>query len=568
MRFRLFVATLIITAASIAQADFVRNFDVVIKVQKDASLDVTETIDVVFESPRHGIYRFIPVRYSRHGNPFSIEFRLDSITDENGNALAYSRARQGRDISMKIGDKDVTITGPQTYKLHYVVRRAINFFGEAPELYWNATGDQWPYPIQNATATVIPPDGVSPDQVRTTSFVGPPGSTTPGEAIARSDSIVFSAGRVLPAGSGLTIVAGFPAGSVTKPSLAQELMWFISDWWPVAVFPAIAIGIVYFIWRRSGRDEGAGTQAVAVEFEPPKDLSPSEVGTLIDESCDTPDIIATLIDLAARGWLTITELPGKKILFLSSQDYEFTRIIPPPQNDVLKPHEKKFLDGLFEHGSSSTLLSEQKEKFYTNIDPIRKSIYSALMSKRMFRQHPEHVRNLWRGIGVAAFVLGVVLTVALDRHRAIGIGTILAGITFFASAGAMPARTLVGTRKLIECLSFQRFVSMVEKDRIKEMAMNDPTTFGRLLPYAMVLGVADQWAQAFAGLMTSPPDWYRSYDNRPFNSMFFMHTLGSSMRTMERTMTSQPRSSAGSGGSGFSGGGGGGGFGGGGGGSW
>jgi uncharacterized membrane protein len=133
----------------------------------------------------------------------------------------------------------------------------------------------------------------------------------------------------------------------------------------------------------------------------------------------------------------------------------------------------------------------------------------------------------------------------------------------------MPAKTMLGTRKLIECLSFKRFVTLVEKDRIREMATKDPTVFGRLLPYAMVLGVADQWAEAFADLMNSPPDWYQSYDNRPFNSRWFITDLGSGMRTMQRTLTSQPQqSSAGSGGSGFSGGFSGGGFGGGGGSSW
>ena len=76
------------------------------------------------------------------------------------------------------------------------------------------------------------------------------------------------------------------------------------------------------------------------------------------------------------------------------------------------------------------------------------------------------------------------------------------------SARAMPAKTATGSRKLRECVGFQRFVKLAERGRIEKMITDDPTIFGRLLPYAMVLGVGDEWASKFAGLMTEPPDWY------------------------------------------------------------
>jgi uncharacterized membrane protein len=120
-------------------------------------------------------------------------------------------------------------------------------------------------------------------------------------------------------------------------------------------------------------------------------------------------------------------------------------------------------------------------------------------------------------------------------------------------------------------MGFARFVQLAEKERIRVLAKDDPTIFGRLLPYAMVLGVADEWADRFADLLTEPPDWYVPYGYGPgyaFSPHHFVRDLGSGMNTMGSTFSSQPQSSGGSGGSGFSGGGSGGGFGGGGGGSW
>jgi uncharacterized membrane protein len=198
-----------------------------------------------------------------------------------------------------------------------------------------------------------------------------------------------------------------------------------------------------------------------------------------------------------------------------------------------------------------------------------------LMGKNLFKADPTNVRTAWLVVGVIVAILGVIATFKLAEHGKIsyGLGIVISGAIVMSFANAMPAKTLAGTRKLIEILSFQRFVKMVEKDKIKEMSMKDPTIFGRLLAYAMVLGVADQWAEAFRDLSIAQPDWYTSYGGRPFQPIWFIHDLGGGMRTMQNTMTSRPqpsssRSGAGGGFSGFSGGFSGGGFGGGGGGSW
>ena len=44
----------------------ITQYNVAVSVNKDASLDVDETINVHFTEPRHGIYRFIPYRYQLH----------------------------------------------------------------------------------------------------------------------------------------------------------------------------------------------------------------------------------------------------------------------------------------------------------------------------------------------------------------------------------------------------------------------------------------------------------------------------------------------------------------------
>ena len=162
------------------------------------------------------------------------------------------------------------------------------------------------------------------------------------------------------------------------------------------------------VWMYSGRDTDGGL-AVGVEWNPPKELTPAEVGTLVDEKCDMADIVSTLVDLAARGHLTIEEIKTEKFLFLSSRDYYFKRRVPSaqtgPQN--LLPHESEFLRGLFGsenyRDNQAVLLSSLKNHFYTHLPEIRSNIYESLVQKGLFHQNPASVRSTYLGIG---FVIG------------------------------------------------------------------------------------------------------------------------------------------------------------------
>jgi len=552
-----------------ARAEIIRSFDVDVRLQKDTTLDITETIAMDFEgASRRGIIRNIPTSYRRNNAPYSVYVKVLSVDNGNGGEWNYETSNSGGDLSIKIGDADVFLTGAQTYKIHYTVRRAVNFFdGNAPEVYWNATGDQWSFPIAQSSTRFYPPPGVAVSSIKSTSFQGPPGSTTPAKVEAKADHILFSAANLDP-GSGMTIVAGLPAGSVVKPTATQNLLWIFADWWPAFLLPLVSVLFLGMTYFKSGRDIDGG-QAVAVEWNPPTDLTPAQVGTLVDESCDMADIVSTLVDLAARGYLIIQENESEKFLFLSSKDYTFIKRPDAPSEAELLPYERKFLKGIFA-ASDQTSLSSLKNNFYTHLPGIREGIYKSLMQKNLFTSNPETTTGAYALNGIIAGAIGLFLWFIVSASW--GIGLLLSGILCFFCAKAMPAKTAIGSKYLRQCLGFKRYVSLAEKDRIKVLADQDPTIFGRLLPYAMVLGVADQWADAFKDLMTQPPDWYvgSSY-NQGFVPMVFVSDLGSGMNTMGNTFSSQPQaqSTGGSGGSGFSGGGfSGGGFGGGGGSSW
>ena len=110
-----------------------------------------------------------------------------------------------------------------------------------------------------------------------------------------------------------------------------------------------------------------------------------------------------------------------------------------------------------------------------------------------------------------------------------------------------------------QILGFREFVARVDKDRLERMGGRSPERFERVLPYALVLGAADAWADAFDGLYTRAAALVRGPQPRVRSARAASSTsLGHSLGTIGSALASAPRGGSGRsglGGGGFSGGG-------------
>jgi uncharacterized membrane protein len=139
----------------------------------------------------------------------------------------------------------------------------------------------------------------------------------------------------------------------------------------------------------------------------------------------------------------------------------------------------------------------------------------------------------------------------------------------------LKAPTLLGRRALDRIEGFKMFLSATEKDRIERLASVDrtPETYEKYLPYALALGVEQQWTEQFSHVLSAAsqsdgaigyhPGWYsgKTWDSSHMGN--FAGSVGSSLSSAISSSSSAPGSRSGGGGGGSSGGGGGGGGGGG-----
>ena len=528
-----------------ALAERIKNFRVDIKVNRDGLLNVVETIDYDFEgSKRHGIFRRIPVFYRRNGRPYEIHLDFRSVTDQSGQPRPFQTRYMSGIESVKIGDPDQLISGRQTYKIAYDVRKAVNFIAGVPEVYWNSVGNEWPCAVDHVQVTVHGPAGMNLSSLRTTSYVGNVGSRAHASCKAGPDAIVFS-GTALKAGQDLSVVVAFPKGSIVLPSPWMDAYQSLLHWKVGLLIPGATAALLFMLWMFYGRDEGR-LQAVSVEWNPPKDLTPAEVGTLIDEKCDNFDITSTVLDLAARGYIRIRQIPFNGILGLDNKDYEFRKTLGKPEDRDLKPHERLLLSSFFA-SDSVTYLSALTGTFKDHMETMRNIIYDGLVADNYFARNPREDRDYFLIIGGVALAVGAFLLVASfvggESYKHYGFGIGLSGLLVLAASGIMPKRTAKGVQALQQVLAFERFVRKAEKERLAVLAKDDPTIFGRLLPYAVVLGLSHRWADAFKDLIAEQPDWYvvgGASSSDPFDSNSFTFDLCRGLNTMNSSFGAAP----------------------------
>ncbi|MDP9265619.1 MAG: DUF2207 domain-containing protein [Chloroflexota bacterium] len=564
----------------------IERFHADIAIQQTGELLIGEAIDVDFGTlEKHGIFRDIPVRYEYDAkNDRVYRLTVVSVTDASGKAWKYERSQEGALEIIKIGDPDKTIGGRQTYRITYRVGGALNAFEDHDELFWNVNGADWPVPMRAVSATVRLPGGI----VRSACFEGYSGSAEACRVSATGESADYAATRPFQTGEQLTIVTGLRKGAVAAPTplLRAKPREFLEyfELAPPTVGAALlellaGLALLAREWWRHGRDreyrkryylnDDGGERIrplfehdpVIVEYEPPDKLRPAQLGVVLDERADTKDCTATIVDLAVRGYLTITEEP-KPWLF-GNVDWLITRA--KPADDALAPFEKRLYDGLFE-GRDEVKLSKLKGTFQPTLASAEDDLYADTVKRRWFSRDPRTTMQLWFTLGVAvvaagaglAYLLGMLFGAAL-----IGIAVAIIGLAFAVTAAAMPARSAIASETLRRALGFRMYMVTAEKDRAA--FAEKANLFSAYLPYAIVFGCVSKWAKAFSGIDTAAAtsSWYSGASG--FQAASFASNLESFSSSMSSTIASTP---GGHGSSGFSGGSSGGGGGGGGGGSW
>lgn len=563
MRLFLTVLLTVFWVAPASAAEQINDFDVVIDVQQSGDIIVTETINVTAEGNqiRRGIFRDLPRYYERDGVKLPYRYEVRRV-ERNGVREPYDTEREDNALQIRIGDEDVFLEhGAHVYEIEYAVKNQVRYFANYDEVYWNATGTYWAFPIVEANAIVWLPGGA--DARSTVAYTGAQGATDQDYTYFRmGDAHVFSTTRPLAPREGLTVAVGFEKGIVDPPSAADRR----AEWWArnasgVVLSAAAALMTFYYFFAfiRVGRDPAKGP--VFPRYSPPEGYSPAAVHHIFHRQLSGHDaLIATILNLAVNDRVEIDAKDKKK-----------TRLTLLQNSPMIGAREEEaFVEGVFNR-RESFLLGDKYDASFTSAYQKFKRDITKRYGKPYFRWN-EGFLIFGIALTVLSLILAANLSVAWTIWHTGGVIALIALTAVFSYF--LPAPTVRGQAVRTEIEGFRLYLKTAEQLQLNAATPGlepPPMTverYERFLPYAAALGVEEPWTRHFERLIpeeakTYQPRWAHMQSGRHGSLHGLNKALMAGMATGVASALPQSSSSSGSGGGGFSGGGGGGGGGGG-----
>ena len=623
---------LLIFSCTVIADERILNYHSDITIYENAVMQVTENITVRAEGNniKRGIYRDFPTIYKDdYGNKYQVDFEIKQIL-RDGSPEPWHTENLSNGVRIYIGNKNVLLKrGEYTYSIIYTTSRQLGYFREHDELYWNVTGNGWIFPIDKASAKVRLPENIPRNSITMEGYTGDFGSKAQNYTARISDDgrAHFETTQSLASYQGLTIVVGWPKGYVHEPTREEKIQFLLRDNRHLFTgLVGLLILTVYYLlmWSNVGKDPEKGV--IIPHYEPPKGYSPASMRFIEKMGYDNTCFAAALINLAVKGFLTITEdkinnytltktgtnvemSPGEsalsKSLFSSNNSIELEQANHAKIGKAVEAHKmslKNNYEKLYFVNNSAYFLSGIIITVIivlvaflskgTGTDPAALFLVIwltfwtfgvVMLLKQAWVAWLEVFRNVLYIIPaifitlfsvpfVGAEIFVIYQLAELTSYSMVLI-VLLAVVINWIFYELLKAPTLAGRDLLDKVEGFRNYIDLAEKHELdyRHPKGRCPELFEAYLPYALALGVEQQWGEQFADVLaaarttegTYSPSWYHGTRWNSANISGFTSSLGSSFSSAISSSSTAPGSSSGGGGGGSSGGGGGGGGGGG-----
>lgn len=561
-----------------------------------SELAVVETIVAVFPDfdQNRGIIRAIPNDY----DGVDLKTEVSSVVDENGSPVAYELYADGGFLDVSLGT-DAFVHGATTYVITYTQQNVVRHFDDtdSDEFYWDLNGTGWDQPFGTVSGVLhVDPSLVTALSGHTACYTGPEGSTATCPIIAESPDFSVSVDNLAPH-ENVTLVVGFETGTFVTPvptrGVVQPIPWYVdllSGALGVLGLGTLAAAIAARV--RTGRG-AARRGTVIAQYSEPDGITILQSAYL--ESRPAAAIPAALVRLAVRKNI--------RILAYAVEGTDEPYSLQYLGADRTNAEDQAILDAIFGTNPEPAVtmpFGESQQTEARELQSLGAQADASLLSAG-FKERPPGA-----GVGIALVVVQIVLGLVAIGSLVVSAGlynnvssflwpTALIGTVAFIVTAVLARRPLRLTAKGAEAheflLGMKLYLTVAEEERLKflqspsgaeriDVGNNQEMIklYEKLLPWAVLWGVEDQWSKELAVRIEADPsqqqpDWF--VGQSVFNSLVFSNAIGGFQTTINPPISGSGTSwsssgsgfgstfSGGSFGGGFSGGGGGGGGGGG-----
>jgi uncharacterized membrane protein YgcG len=485
-------------------------FDSEIVLERGGTLNVTETVEFRFQGgPFTYAFREIPLRDSDGIENIRGFLDGEQLTVGSGERSGLELERRGPAIRATWHFPPVS-DATRTFVLQYRVQGAVRRATDEDLLLWKVLPNEHDYRIESSRITLV-----YPNRAR---LAGAPVASRKASVRTDGGRIVFESGRI-GADSGLRITVPFTAGDILSAPPAwqrrdEKRKWEVLSGLGTGVLfgsSIILLGGLLVMVRRRGIKAPTPVHSIVLQATPPDDLPPALVGALWSSWNDWRPAFATLIDLARRGFVEME--PGEKPRWGAP---EFTMSSKAGQGQLSAVEQLLLAIAFSGHAAEQRPLAEVREDIAKRQGAVANAIRDAAMARGLLDRSRMTIRSAWMTWGIVMLALGTVVACASlvllagDGVQAFFLvlaasvaGAILGLIVLIVGLGCTNLSD-AGLTEREQWLAFRRHLQSL----IAKRSSLRPELLEEYLPYAIALGLGEEWAKAFKGHpLAAPVSW-------------------------------------------------------------
>jgi hypothetical protein len=502
---------LLASPAGAASKDYSADrFDVTIKVQTGGDLHVDETVTFDFVSgPFTHVWRELPA--SRTDGIDIVQATMDGVVVPVGDGPGHITVSGRNRVRVEWHFAPVEAS-KHTFGLSYVAR-GVAIPGDAgDEVAWKPLPIEHAYRIASSRIAIDSPVAAEDSRIIDSQKIEDPPS------IVGDDGVVtVNLSGVRPNGW-FTVSLHFPAGAVvTAPPQwrqREEHLAALAPRWALAagIVLMTAIGLVVVLRRATPsplRPVVESTVSAA-----PAPLAPALAAVLAANGRSSPgSAMATLMDLAERGVLVISELPRR----FGVRQFELSTV---PGSHDLAPHEEAAVTIAFANGPDPVTLSKARARLARGARRFSSAVEGELRVGGMLDETRASGARQLKTLALTLFLGGVILvipaSVLIEQQGpwpllvplALAMGAVVAliawaGVVVLSDQAVMDAARWQG---------YKRHLKQIASSR----GADQPTVVPpRTLVYAVALGLAPQWSRYLRRHASAVPPWFASMTQDP-----------------------------------------------------
>lgn len=523
-----------------------------IEVRKNGELYIQEHIDLNFSADRRGIIRRIPMHYKLNGNRGKLDIKVQDVEKWN-----YKEYNKDGYYHLRFGDSDKFISGEQSYVFSYVVKGAILVSEGYQEIYWDVIGTDWDTDILNFSYEVKLPNDINLGFNDYQVYSGKYGERHSKVSMSMNNSILAGeSNTTLRPNEGATIAIKFPDQYFPANTIPSNSTKKVNDrTWPAAILLLISF---FSFWFKKGKNKSI-TASDTEEYFPPDELSPSQLGYLIDTKSNDQDLLANIPYWANKGLI--------KVISLNNDDEDGLMLEKINAINADAPtYEITLFNGIFKTADYVSLNS-LKKKIYKDLYQAKSELSKDMNESVYFEDRQQSLfRDYKMILALFVFLIAGIITIAVFKYIFSGIILIAIGIMALVFRFLPPKRSILGEELVSKTKSFKAFLADSEHSAYNDLINKHPKYLSDMYPYAIAFGVDKTYMKKFEDYSEMGPEWYYigsgGHSQRgslsQFQDNFNVETIQSAFKSMPAS-TSSGSSGSFSGGGGFSGGGSGGG---------